>query len=238
MKKIFCGALLLFACLSASSWAQRAQLQVIPTESFDAIEISGSADVRFTQGPTDQVMMHGGDDALRDKVFEVRDRKLRIGLSGAWRFWDADKMRIEVQARDLTRVTISGAGEFRAPGAVRVGQLAVLISGSGSARFDQLNAETLNFQIAGAGDGHVTGSTKDLTLKISGHGEFRGEDLRTERGVVSVSGVGEAGVWVVQELRIAVSGAAQIDYWGTPTVKRSVTGAARINERGAKPAAR
>ncbi len=238
MKKIFCGALLLFACLSAPSWAQRAQLQVIPTEPFDAIEISGSADVRFTQGPTDQVMMRGGDDALRDKVFEVRDRKLRIGLSGAWRFWDADKMRIEVQARDLTRVTISGAGEFRAPDAVRVGQLAVLISGSGSARFDQLNAETLTFQIAGAGDGHVTGSTKDLTLKISGHGEFRGEDLRTERGDIAVSGVGEARVWAVQDLRIAVSGAAQIDYWGTPTVKRSVSGAARINERGAKPAAR
>jgi hypothetical protein len=238
MKKIFCGALLLFACLSAPSWAQRAQLQVIPTEPFDAIEISGSADVRFTQGPTDQVMMRGNDDAVRDKVFEVRDRKLRIGLSGAWRFWDADKMRIEVQARDLTRVTISGAGEFRAPAAVRVGQLAVLISGSGSARFDQLNAETLTFQIAGAGDGRVEGSTKNLILKISGHGEFRGEDLRTERGDIAVSGVGEARVWAVQDLRIAVSGAAQIDYWGTPTVKRSVSGAARINERGDKPAAR
>ena len=50
MKKIF-RALLLLACLSAPSWAQCAQLQVIPTEPFDAIEISGSADVRFTQGP-------------------------------------------------------------------------------------------------------------------------------------------------------------------------------------------
>jgi hypothetical protein len=238
MNKIICGALLLFACVSAPSWAQRSKMQVVPTEPFDSIEISGSADVRFTQGPTDQVMMRGGEDALRDKVFEVRNRTLRIGLSGAWRFWDADKTRIEVQARDLTRVTISGAGDFRAPAAVRAGELTVVISGAGSARFDQLDAEKLTFQIAGAGDGHVAGSTKDLALKISGHGEFRGDDLRTERGDISVSGVGEARVWAVQELRIAVSGAAQIDYWGTPTIKRSVSGAAKINERGARSVAR
>lgn len=233
MKKIIRGALLLFACVSAPSWAQSGQ-RVFPTEPFDTIEISGSADVRFTQGPTDQVMVRGGDDAMRDKVFEVRDRKLRIGLSGAWRFWDADKLRIEVQARDLTRVTISGAGDFRASNAVRVAQLAVVISGAGSVRFDQLNADTLSFQISGAGDGHVAGSTKDLSLKMSGKGEFRGDDLRAERADVSVSGVGEARVWVVQDLRIAVTGAAEIDYWGTPTVKRSVSGAAQINERGSK----
>ena len=126
--------------------------------------------------------MRGGDDALRDKVFEVRDRKLRIGLSGAWRFWDADKMRIEVQARDLTRVTISGAGEFRAPDAVRVGQLAVLISGSGSARFDQLNAETLTFQIAGAGD-HI-----ELTHTAQEVARDDGEALRLEEGAGAVFG--------------------------------------------------
>ena len=75
MKKISCGALLLFACLSAPSWAQRAQLQVIPTEPFDSIEISGSADVRFTQGPTDQVMMRGGDDALREEIDHALARR-------------------------------------------------------------------------------------------------------------------------------------------------------------------
>ncbi|MBC8120130.1 MAG: DUF2807 domain-containing protein [Burkholderiaceae bacterium] len=236
MKNIICGALLLLACGSAPSWAQPGQPRVFATEPFDTIEISGAADVRFTQGSTDQVTVRSGGDDVRDKVFEVRDRKLRIGLSGAWRFWDSDKMRIEVQARDLTRVTISGAGDFRAPTSMRVGQLVVLISGAGSARFDQLSAETLSFQIAGAGDGHVAGSTKDLTLKISGHGEFRGEDLRSERADVSVSGVGEARIWAVQELRIAVSGAAQIDYWGAPTVKRSVSGAAKVIERGSKSA--
>jgi len=238
MKKIFlCGALLLLACVSAS-WAQPAEPRAYPTEPFDAIEISGSADVRFTQGPTDQVLVRGGGDASGEKVFEVRDRKLRIDSSGAWRFWDTGKTRIEVQARDLKRVTISGAGDFLAPTAVRAERLTVVISGAGSARFDQLNAEALNFQIAGAGDGQVSGSAKELILRISGHGEFRGENLRAERGDVSVSGVGDARIWAVQDLRISVAGAAKIDYWGAPAVKRSVSGAARITERGSKPEGR
>lgn len=238
MKKIVCGALLLFTSASGPSWAQPTQLQVFPTEPFDTIEISGAADVRFTQGPSHRVMVRASDDGVREKVFEVRDRTLRIDPSGAWRFWNPNKTQIEVEARDLARVAISGAGNFLAPTEVRTGRLTIVLSGAGSVRFDQLNAETLSFQIAGKGDGHVAGSTKDLSLKISGRGEFRGEDLRTERGDISVSGVGEVRVWAVQDLRIAITGAARVDYWGAPTVKRSVSGTAQINERGGKLVAR
>jgi len=203
---------------------------------FDAVEISGSADVRFTQGPSDQVFIRGDDEVQRAIVLEVRDGRLRIDQGGAWRFWDPNRVRIEVQARDLTRVTISGAGDFVAPAPVRAERLVVSISGAGSARFERLDARRLTFQIAGKGDGQVAGTTKELFVKISGHGEFRGEDLRSELCEVQVSGVGNARVWTVDQLRLAVAGVGKIDYWGTPQVQRRISGAATINERGAKTA--
>ena len=203
---------------------------------FNAIEISGSADVHFTQGERDQVFVRGDEEMQRAVVLEVRNGKLRIDQSGAWRFWDPNRVRIEVQSRALTGVTISGAGDFTAASPVRAERLMVSISGAGSARFERLDARTLSFQISGKGDGQVAGTTKELFLKISGHGEFRGEDLRSELCEVQVSGIGNARIWTVDQLRLAVAGVGKIDYWGTPQVHRRISGAATINERGAKVA--
>ena len=170
-------------------------------------------------------------------MLEVRNGRLRIDQGGAWRFWDPNRVRIEVQSRDLTRVSISGAGDFSrgrrrcAPSASRSASPApARPASSGSTR------STLTFQIAGKGDGQVAGTTQELFVKISGHGEFRGEDLRSEQCEVQVSGVGNARVWTVDQLRLAVAGVGKIDYWGTPQVQRRISGAATINERGAKAA--
>jgi len=236
MKKI---ALLLGLALLAGlplASAQTPEGRTYTPGNFDAVEISGSADVRFTQGPSDQVFVRGGEEVQRAVLLDVRNGRLRIDQGGAWRFWDANRVRVEVQARDLSRVTISGAGDFVAPAPVRAERLVVNISGAGSARFERLDARALSFQITGKGDGQVAGTAKELLVKISGHGEFRGEDLRSELCEVQVSGVGNARVWSVDQLRLSVAGVGKIDYWGTPQVQRRVSGAATINERGAKAA--
>jgi hypothetical protein len=236
-KTFFLLALALLAGgLPGVAAAQAPEGRTYTPGNFDAVEISGSADVRFTQGPSDQVFIRGDEEVQRAIVLEVRNGSLRIDQGGAWRFWDPNRARIEVQARDLTRVTIAGAGDFVAPAPVRAERLVVSISGAGSARFERLDARTLTFQIAGKGDGQVAGTTKELFVKISGHGEFRGEDLRSELCEVQVSGVGNARVWAVDQLRLAVAGVGKIDYWGTPQVQRRISGAATINERGAKVA--
>ena len=227
--------LALLAGLPAAS-AQTPEGRTYTPGNFDAVEISGSADVRFTQGPSDQVFVRGGEEVQRAVLLDVRNGRLRIDQGGAWRFWDPGRVRVEVQARDLSRVTISGAGDFVAPAPVRAERLVVNISGAGSARFERLDARALSFQITGKGDGQVAGTAKELLVKISGHGEFRGEDLRSELCEVQVSGVGNARVWSVDQLRLSVAGVGKIDYWGTPQVQRRVSGAATINERGAKAA--
>jgi hypothetical protein len=233
-KALFLLGLALLAGLPGVAAAQTPEGRTYTPGNFDAVEISGSADVRFTQGPSDRVFIRGDDEGAGHRLGCATG--LRIDQGGAWRFWDPNRVRIEVQARDLTRVTISGAGDFVAPAPVRAERLVVSISGAGSARFVRLDARTLSFQIAGKGDGQVAGTTKELFVKISGHGEFRGENLRSDLCDVQVSGVGNARVWTVDQLRLAVAGVGKIDYWGTPQVQRRISGAATINDRGAKAA--
>jgi len=203
--------------------------------SFHAIEIAGTASVHFVQSPVDEVFVEGDDDVQRAIALVVRDGKLTIDQDGAWKFWRAAKPRIEVRARELSRVSISGAADFTVATPLKVRHLVVRISGAGSARLDQLDAQQLEFVVDGAGDGTVAGLARDLKVRISGHSGFQGEDLRADRGSVAISGVGKVRVWARQDLDIAVAGVGRVDYWGTPAVvRRQVAGTAQITDRGAK----
>jgi len=237
-RRALLAALALFGGASATAQTAKAEGRTYTPGKFDSIEINGSASVTFVQGSVDQVVVEGGDEVQRAVLLELHNGTLRLNPSGSWKFWDARRLRIEVTARELARVSISGAADFEAAGPVRAERLAVVISGAGSVRFDRLDAETLNFQVSGSGDGEATGAVRELVVRISGRSEFRGEALKAERGRVSISGVGDAKVWVAQELDISVAGVGKVDYWGAPTVRRHISGAATITERGPAPAGR
>jgi putative autotransporter adhesin-like protein len=230
--------LLMFCLALCAPWApaQAPAGRAVTPGPFDTIEISGSAVVQVSQGASDQVVIEGGSDAQDTVGLEVHDRVLTIRPSGAWKFWSDRRVRIAVTVRDLTRLIISGAADVRAPGSVRATQLAVSISGAGSVRFDQLQADELKFTVSGAGDGQMAGAVDQLSVSISGRSEFRGKNLMSRRAAVAVSGVGDVQVWATETLKIAVSGLGTVDYWGTPSVRRSTSGVATINARGAKRA--
>ena len=216
-------------------WAWLPGATCAQTGSFDSVEISGAAIVQFTQGPAEQVRVEGDEDARQSVDVEVRQGVLHIRPNGSWKFWSAQRARIVITARDLRRVTISGAADFSATQPVQCESLDVNISGSGLARFDKLQAESLRFRVSGAGDGQMAGSANELQIVVSGRGEFRGENLQSRRAKVVVNGIGEVRVWATQWLGVNVSGVGTVDYWGTPLVERQSSGVAKINERGPKP---
>jgi len=204
---------------------------------FDSIDVSGSAVIRFVQGASDEVFVEGDDELQNAVSVEVRGGRLSVQSRSSWKFWNARRLHMTVTARDLKRLSISGAADLTATGPVQVERLRIDISGAGSTRFDQLRADQLVFQVSGAGDGRVAGAVKQLDVSISGKSQFHGEKLMSERARVSISGVGDVEVWAVQDLSISVAGVGTVDYWGTPSVRRSVSGLGTVNERGPKRAA-
>jgi Putative auto-transporter adhesin, head GIN domain len=204
---------------------------------FDAIEISGAADVRFSQGEVDQIVVEGDDDVQQSVQLSVRNNRLTVHQSGSWKFWSGKRRAVlHITARELTRVTISGAADFSAADAVQVGRLIIDISGAGQARFGQLKGDELRFVVSGSGEGRVSGQITRLDLSISGRGDFSGDNLLTQQARVTVSGVGDAKVWVMQDLSLSISGIGTIEHWGSATVKRSVSGIGKVNDRGPKRA--
>ncbi len=233
----FLAALLPVLLGAGSAHAQVGAVRVYTPGAFDELEIQGSAEVRFAQGDTDQVVVEGDDELQREVKLDLRNGRLNIRQSGTWKFWNNHRLQLSVTARDLKRLSISGAADVLATQPVKLGKLAVDISGAGLARFDRLQAGELRFTVSGAGDGQFSGSVDQLSVHVSGKSDFRGEQLQAQSGRVSVSGLGDVKVWVEKDLSISISGIGTVDYWGTPMVKRHSSGFATVNARGAKAAA-
>jgi hypothetical protein len=238
-RRVWLGACsLLLASASAQSPAPAPATATRALAPFDAIDISGSATVRFTQGASEQIAVEGDDAALRALDVEVSGGVLQIRSAGSWKFWSAQPAPLVTTARQLKRLSISGAGRFHATSTVKVEQLSVAISGSGSVRFDDVQADTLRFAVSGAGDGALAGRARELSVSISGKGSVDSRQLESERARVAVSGIGNAQVWASRELDVSVAGVGTVEYWGSPQLRRSVSGSADIQHRGEKSAPR
>ena len=203
---------------------------------FDSVVVDGSGQVRLVQGDKDEVFVPGDDRAQEDVDIRLTGNRLHIDLPGSWKFWNnGNGAQVEVRVRHLARLTLSGSNDVVAPGPVTGDQLMISMAGSGLARFDQLQVAHLAFDISGAGEGQLSGKVDSLRLSVSGKGKLGAEQLRTNSADVSISGVGNATLWTLADLRVQISGAGHVDYWGQPTVRKSISGFGSVDARGDKP---
>lgn len=202
---------------------------------FDRLEIAGTAQLRLVQGPRDQVFIVGDAELQKDVSVELQNDKLLIRPSGTWKFWNSQRLLVDVSMRNLRQLVISGAVDLRAAEPMRLQRVAIHISGAGQVRFDDLHAEQLSFGISGSGEGQLRGQVQDLNLQVTGKGKLLAEQLRADQATVAISGIGQANLWVTEELRVSVSGIGTVEYWGAPEVKRRTSGLAKVNALGEKP---
>ena len=201
---------------------------------FDRLEVDGTAQVRVSQGDRDQVFVGGDEDAQRSVELQLKDNRLVLQPGGAWKFWKKGRIQVEVQMRQLREITLSGASDIQVVGPVKSERLGVSISGAGTVRFDDLNAQALRFDISGAGDAQLAGQVGELALNVSGKGKVLAEQLRATRAHVAISGVANAQLWVTDRLSVSIDGVGSVDYWGRPEVTRSASGLGSVHSLGDK----
>jgi Putative auto-transporter adhesin, head GIN domain len=230
-------ALLVCTSAAASAWAQSAgegERRSYAPGAFDTVVISGTATVRFTQGQTDEVTVEGDESVQRSVGLSTDGSRLMVSTSGSWKFWANRRIQLNVTARELKGVHISGSASFHVPQRLKSDQLSVSISGAGTVAFDQLQVDSLKFSVSGSGDGTAAGQARTVSVAVSGRGKFDGEHLESESAKVAISGIADVALWAQRELSVGVGGFGNVDYWGNPQVRRAVSGRADIRHRGDK----
>ncbi|MBB5203807.1 hypothetical protein HNQ51_001100 [Inhella inkyongensis] len=228
-------------CLALVFCGACAQAQAAPVGrlynpgAFDSLSFTGSALVRLMQGERDEVFVEGDEAVQREVYLMLRGNQLTVRTTGSWMFWRAaERLRLQVTARNLRQISISGAAQLHAPEPFHVEELEIGISGSGLVRFDQLQARVLRFDVTGSGDAQLSGSTDELDIRASGRSDVQAEQLLARQAKVRYSGVGKARLWVQDKLNVRINGIASVDYWGEPQLERKVLGLGGVKSKGAK----
>ena len=175
--------------------------RTLPT--FSGVELGGSNTVTIVVDGRQSVVVHADDNLLDKVTTTVHDGRLVIGNTPG-SFETKAPMYVDVHARSLTALGLSGSGVVSATG-VQTDSFALTLDGSGVARVDGTTGR-LEVQLRGSGDAQLNGLT-----------------ARTVHAVVS--GSGRILTTVTQRLDAAVPGSGVIVYSGDPAkVTTDVTG--------------
>jgi hypothetical protein len=177
---------------------------------FDRIAASGQGAIRVDITGAESLEVEAEDNILPLLTIEVVGGRLELGVEPFANIDPTRPITYRITAAQLRGVSISGSAALEAA-PVETDRFEVAISGSGTVR--------------------PVGATAELDVAISGSGEFHGEDLQATRGVVDVSGSGQADVNVTDDLTASVSGSGAIRYLGDPTLETSVTGSGSVSRR-------
>ena len=175
---------------------------------FDQILLEGSGDIFVEVGDTESLTIEAEDNLLPLLSSEVKGSRLEL----------------------RTRESISPTQ----PIVYTIGALAfdgISIVGSGDLVAMNLDCDSFDASIAGAGNLDLTGQCGGLNLSITGSGDFTGEDFEVGTADIDIAGTGDVLVNATDELVVRISGSGDVEYLGDPSTDIDIAGTGDVRGR-------
>jgi hypothetical protein len=200
-------------------------------ETFDAIGLSTSGDVKLVQGSPQKVVVEGSAGDLEKIVTVVEGGKLKLKTKPG--SWHIGKITYYITVENIKNLSISGSGSIISDNAIHAESLGLEISGSGSILLADLTAiSSIGSHISGSGSIKVSGKgqAKKQEIHISGSGAVISNQLQVQNAEVHISGSGNCKVAVSDRLEVKVSGSGDVYYTGKPVIEASISGSGKLKE--------
>ncbi|MFM6954036.1 MAG: head GIN domain-containing protein [Sphingobacteriaceae bacterium] len=232
MKKLLMNSLLIVAAMVSLQTAAFCQEERSVAD-FTGINSGGNFNVYVRLGNTESLRLEGNADVLKEIETEVVKGVLKIQYIAKKRYWDwnsSDKKRVNIYitAKTLTNLGVSGSGDMKVEGTIKVPDFRAGVSGSGNL---VVAAESVNLQgsVSGSGNLNLSGTAQNTDLVVSGSGNLSASNFKAKTASVTVSGSGNVNVSVEKSLRAVLSGSGNIKYSGNPEVTKTQSGSGRIS---------
>lgn len=237
MKKLtLCLALVFVAMACTEARSVNNQATKITEEravaDFTGVSSGGFFHVFISLGDKESLRLEGESDILKEIETKVEKGVLKIQYKSKKHYWDwnsSDRstVNIYITAKTLTNLILSGSGQMKVDGTIKAPDFKASVSGSGSMT---VAAEAVKLQatVSGSGNMKLSGSAQTSELTLSGSGNLSGGDFKTKNAIVTVSGSGNAGLTVEQDLKATLSGSGNIRYSGNPNVSETKSGSGKI----------
>ena len=192
------------------------------------VKTSGSIDVEIRNGDHYALTVQNDENLLPYVITEIGNGVLNIHYKDGYSVIH-DHAKVFVTAPALEKIVSSGSADITGNRVIKnSGQIEIGTSGSGD-----INAEVdaPSVRVSGSGSGNVTlsGMTKDFDCKMSGSGDVKCANLKSENAVIRVSGSSDVHVFASVSLKVNVTGSGDVYYGGNPaTPEIHITGSGTV----------
>jgi len=198
---------------------------------FHSVDLRGLGQVVLVSGPEQTVEVEAEETVQAHVRTEVQHGVLVVAVRG-WlgalvRMPALREVVVRVTTPELRAVKLSGAGQVRGAGALKLQDLDLRLSGAGRLALD-LEARRVEASLTGAGAVELSGKAEELEIHLSGAGAVKAERLRARRVRIKTSGAGDCRVNASEDLQVQVSGAGSVRYLGRPRLESRITGAGKL----------
>lgn len=198
-------------------------------DTFDHLELAGSADLILTSDTSYDVKIEAGANLMPYIKTEVVNGELRIYEKPNWT-WNFKNVRIWLSTTYLEQIVLAGSGsisgdEFTAT------QMEVGLSGSGRI---VLGAEVQDMDawITGSGRIELVGEANYTNVNISGSGDLEGRSFETQDADIEITGSGKCYLTIWNELYARITGSGDVIYYGNPSsIQTEITGSGTVTRR-------
>lgn len=206
--------------------------------SFSRLCHRGVGEVFITQGDRVSVEVEAPEHMLPRLVTEVSGDTLTLSFRHDWLawldwmwHWSFGPLRFHVTARDLSSISLSGAGNMTVS-SLKTDRLEITLNGAGNVRIDSLTANELKANLRSVGNLEVSGRVENQDVTLNGAGNFGGSRLESKNARVRISGVGNGRLWVRESLDAQVNGVGNVEFYGSPRVVSHVNGLGNVRHLG------
>lgn len=176
---------------------------------FSRVTLSGVGTITIRQTGTESLTITTDDNILPLLTSTVSGGVLTLGVKPANNLNPTKGITWNVTVRDLTGITLSGAGTIDV---------------------QDLTTSSLTTLVSGAGTVNITGSAQSQNVTVSGTGSYKGRNFTTTDTVATISGAGNAIVAASGTLNATVSGTGSVTYYGSPVVTKTISGIGSVTQ--------
>ena len=207
MKHILLSSLFLI-----SSFTIKAQTsQVRETSPFKKIEVSGAANVVFTQSDTLKLKVVADEKEINNIFTTFENETLVIKAKGSF----THSYKIYVSGNSINQITISGASKFTSSNNVTSDSISINVSGASDLILN-VGAKAIDVMLSGASGVNLEGTTQTLYSTISGASSLKSYKLVTNTANITTSGASAAKVFVSEKINAHATGSSTIKFKGEP----------------------
>lgn len=204
---------------------------ILKAPKFKSIKVYLGAVVTYQQSADSAgyIDIYSEDNIVEYIKAGVEGGVLVIDSKSSFKSLDYGTIRIKVYSDVLEKVDINGSGVFYMENPFTAKELKLLLNGSGSIEFADLNCEKLSISVSGSGDIKLTeGYTKEAEINITGSAEVRAHEFAMDLLKSRISGSGSINCTVNKRIDSTIFGSGSIVYQGEPSVKTSTYGSGTV----------